>query len=123
MPRETPPRWHPMMSTVEPEPGVWVLLDSMRKPYGVVTIVRVEGRVRFRAEHVGVMLGWGMSLREACERVHQAEIASMGPGWSTGGPPPDEAVTRRQEQEGAREQRARWVADISAKYASARSPG
>lgn len=105
-----------MMSTVEPEPGVWVLLDSMRKPYGVVTIVRVEGRVRFRAEHIGVMLGWTTTLRGACERVHQEEIASMGPGWSTGGPPPDEAATRRQEQEGAREQRARWVAAITEKY-------
>lgn len=52
---------------------MWVLLDSMRKPYGVVTIVRVEGRVRFRAEHIGVTLGWTTTLRSACERVHQAE--------------------------------------------------
>lgn len=57
------------------------------------------------------MLGWTTTLRGACELVHQEELASMGPGWST-----DEAVTRRQEQEGAREQGARWVASITEKY-------
>lgn len=103
MPRDDQPRWHPLFAAVEPEPGVWVLIDSLQKPYGIVTIVRVDGLVRFRAEHIGELLGYATSLRVAAERVHDAELRSMLPG---GGP--NEYVTRPP--------REPWIEEITAKY-------
>ncbi len=103
MPRDDQPRWHPLLAAVEPEPGVWVLIDTLQKPYGVVTIVRVDGHVRFRAEHVGNLLGYATTLRAAVERVHSAELRSLLPG---GGP--NEYVTRPS--------RAPWIEEITARY-------
>lgn len=103
MPRDERPQWHPLLAAVEPEPGVWVLIDTLQKPYGVVTIVRVDGLVRFRAEHVGNLLGYATTLRAAVERVHSAELRSLLPG---GGP--NEYVTRPS--------RTPWIEEITAKY-------
>ena len=72
--------WHPILAATEPEPGCWRLVDSMGREYGTVTIVRVDGEVRYRAEFGGRLLGWGTTLRGACERVHQAFVRSHGPG-------------------------------------------
>lgn len=110
MPHDDPPRWHPLLATVEPEPGVWVMLDSQQRPYGLVRIVKVDSLTRFRAEHVGTLLGYSTTLRAAVERVHEKELRSMFPG---GGP--NEPV--------ARESRTAWVAAIRAKYSAARPDG
>lgn len=72
-------RWHPILAASEPEPGLWVLVDAMGLQYGRVTVVRVDGMVRFRAEFRGELLGYGTTLRGACERVHYAFIRSHGP--------------------------------------------
>lgn len=82
---------------------MWVLIDSLQKPYGVVQIVRVDGRVRVRAEHIGNLIGYATTLRSAVERVHAAELRSLLPG---GGP--NEYVTRPP--------RAAWIEEITAKY-------
>ena len=58
----------------------------MGRTYGTVTIVRVDGQVRYRAEFGGHLLGWGTSLRGACERVHQAFVRSHGPAEWPGYP-------------------------------------
>lgn len=42
--------------------------------------MRLDGAVRYRAEFGGELLGWGTTLRGACERVHHAFIRSHGPG-------------------------------------------
>jgi hypothetical protein len=78
--------WHPILAADEPEPGRWRLVDSMGREYGRVTIVRVDGEVRYRAEFQGRLLGWGSSLRGACERVHHAFVRSHGPGEWQGYP-------------------------------------
>ena len=72
--------WHPILAAAEPEPGRWRLIDSTGREYGTVTIVRVDGRVRYRAEFGGRLLGWGTTLRGACEQVHHAFVRSHGPG-------------------------------------------
>jgi hypothetical protein len=72
--------WHPILAADEPEPGRWRLVDSIGREYGRVTIVRIDGEVRYRAEFEGVLLGWGTTLRGACERVHRAFLRSHGPG-------------------------------------------
>ncbi|KQX08500.1 MULTISPECIES: hypothetical protein [unclassified Leifsonia] len=79
-------RWHPILAASEPEPGVWVLIDAQDHEYGRVTVVRVNGDVRFRAEFRGVLIGHGMTLRRACERVHYEFIRSHGPAPFQGYP-------------------------------------
>ena len=71
--------WHPILAATEPEPGRWRLVDSAGREYGTVTILRVDGAVRYRAEFGGRLLGWGTTLRGACERVHQEFVRSHGP--------------------------------------------
>ncbi len=58
----------------------------MGHEYGTVTIVRVDGEVRYRAEFGGRLLGWGTTLRGACERVHHAFVRSHGPSEWPGYP-------------------------------------
>lgn len=70
----------------EPEPGQWRLIDSEDPEYGRVTIVRLDGQIRYRAEFREVLLGYGTSLRSACERVHRAFIDSHGPSPFRGYP-------------------------------------
>lgn len=72
-------RWHPILAASEPEPGVWVMIDGMDREYGRVAVVRVNGSVRFRAEFRGELLGYGTTLKGACERVHYEFIRSHGP--------------------------------------------
>jgi hypothetical protein len=78
--------WHPILAATEPEPGCWRLIDSVGREYGAVTIVRVDGEVRYRAEFAGRLLGWGTTLRGACECVHQAFVRSHGPAEWAGYP-------------------------------------
>lgn len=78
--------WHPILAADEPEPGRWRLVDSMGREYGRVSIVRVDGEVRYRAEFEGRLLGWGTTLKGACERVHHAFVRSHGPGEWQGYP-------------------------------------
>lgn len=79
-------KWHPILAAAEPEPGVWVLIDAQGHEYGRVAVVRLSGDVRFRAEFRGELLGYGASLREACERVHHEFIRSHGPAPFQGYP-------------------------------------
>ncbi|MET0887798.1 MAG: hypothetical protein ABWX92_15260 [Mycetocola sp.] len=79
-------KWHPILAATEPEPGIWVLIDAQDHAYGRVAVVRVDGAVRFRAEFRGELLGYGTTLRGACERVHYAFIRSHGPAPFQGYP-------------------------------------
>lgn len=79
-------RWHPILSADEPEPGQWRLIDSEDREYGRVTIVRLDGAVRYRMEFRGALIGYETRLREACSRVHYAFIVSHGPSPFRGYP-------------------------------------
>ena len=79
-------RWHPILAADEPEPGHWRLLDSYDREYGRITIVRLDGEIRYRAEFHGDLLGYGTSLRSACERVHMVFVRSHGPASFQGYP-------------------------------------
>ena len=110
MPKDDPPQWHPLLAAIEPEPGVWVMIDSQRRPYGIVRIVKVDGLTRFRADHVGTLLGYATTLRAAVERVHEMEIRSMFPGGGA-----NEPIVK--------ESRTAWVNEIMTKYRDARPDG
>lgn len=93
MPKEERLRWHPLLATIEPEPGVWLLMSANRRPYGLVQIVKIPRSpsapemIRFRAEHAGAPIGYATTLREAVERIHAAETAVQHPRGE-GAPPP-----------------------------------
>lgn len=79
-------RWHPILAADEPEPGQWRLLDSSEREYGRVTIVRLNGEVRYRVEFRGALLGYATTLRSACDRVHMVFVRSHGPASFQGYP-------------------------------------
>lgn len=110
-----PPRWHPLLAAVEPEPGVWILLDSHRRPYGLVQIVKVDAMTRFRAEHIGMRIGYATTLREAVERVHAAEVESWNPRGVNAPPPTTQAEWMRDAQ-GPHDVRTLWLARIRRRY-------
>ncbi len=76
--------WHPIMAAVEREPGVWVMVAPLGEEYGRVEIRRTPDGIRYRAEApIGTQIGWGTSLRQACERVHHVFLAAHVPGIPT----------------------------------------
>ena len=36
------PAWHPMLAAREAEPGVWYMVDTLEKCYGIIRQVRVS---------------------------------------------------------------------------------
>ena len=70
--------WHPMLETVEPIPGLWLLVDSFQREYGRVRLVRRGSEVGYRAEFRGELVGYFLTLRAACFRVHMAFVDSHG---------------------------------------------
>jgi hypothetical protein len=79
------PSWHPILNTVEREPGVWTLLGPLDVEYGRIEIRRTDQGVKCRCELFGELIGWGNSLKYSCMRVHRAYLASLGPqGGSVG---------------------------------------
>ncbi len=73
------PRWHPFFAAVEGPVGTWRMLDADDREYGLIRLVRLDGEPRYRAELRGELIGYGTTLRGACERVHHAFVVSHGP--------------------------------------------
>lgn len=73
------PRWHPMLATVEGPLGTWRMLDPEGREYGVIRLVRVGGEPKYRADFRGEHIGYGGTLRTACEHVHREYIAAHAP--------------------------------------------
>lgn len=73
------------------------MIDSFGKEYGRVEIRRVMNGtdVRYRAAHRGEAIGWAVTLREACERVHAAYVRAHSPGARSGAPQEWELEERR----------------------------
>lgn len=113
MPKDNP--WHPLLATIEPEPGTWILLDAHRKPYGLVRIVKIDEMVRFRAEHIGMLIGYSTTLREAVERVHVEEQRSRHPRGVDAPPAATQAEWMRDAQ-GPHAIREMWLTKIEKRY-------
>jgi len=73
------PRWHPLLAAVEGPLGTWRMLDPEGREYGVIRLVRVDGQPKYRAEFRGELIGYGGTLRAACEHVHHQYIAAHAP--------------------------------------------
>ncbi|GLI28179.1 hypothetical protein ARHIZOSPH14_24210 [Agromyces rhizosphaerae] len=77
---EAPSRWHPILAASEPAAGHWVLIDSLGREYGRVTIVRRGDEVGYRAWFGEASVGSFTTLRRSCEAVHRAFLDAHGPG-------------------------------------------
>jgi hypothetical protein len=73
--------WHPILAAVESPTGTWRMIDSLGTEYGQIEIRRVRNGTytRYRATFRTEVIGWSASLRTACEKVHRAYLATMGP--------------------------------------------
>ena len=68
--------WHPLLNAEERTPGVWTMVDSAGRAYGVVRIIREDEAIVYVGELRGERLGGrNVRLREAAERVHAAYVA------------------------------------------------
>lgn len=75
------PRWHPFLGTEERAPGIWTLVDTTSREYGLVRIVRVGAEVGYVAELDEILVGRFLSLRAALEATHHAFVRSHTPGF------------------------------------------
>jgi hypothetical protein len=66
--------------------GPSVCLDSYDREYGRITIVRLDGEIRYRAEFRNALLGYNTTLRGAFEHVHMVFVRSHGPASFQGYP-------------------------------------
>jgi hypothetical protein len=75
--------WHPILEVREPIPGHWQLHDGVQRLYGDIRLVKRGGELGYRADRVHKdgsveLVGYYMSLRVSCEKVHAAFIRSHG---------------------------------------------
>lgn len=86
-----PNHWHPLLAARETEPGVWYMIDTTEKCYGIIRILRRGGELGYRAvtwaqaSEDRQLIGYYRSLRAACEATHQRLIHSAAPGGPVNG--------------------------------------
>lgn len=79
-------QWNPIMAAREPEPGVWHMIDSMNRCYGIIRFVRRGGELGYRADTWADdadgrrLIGYYRTLSGACSAVHQRLLTSATPG-------------------------------------------
>ena len=61
MARPAGTEWHPLLNAVEHTPGVWTMVESTGREYGVVRIVREGATVVYVGERRGQTLGGATS--------------------------------------------------------------
>jgi hypothetical protein len=67
--------WHPILSTVEGEPGHWELVDPLGRKYGDVRIVRRGDEVGYRGLDRSLQLvGYYRTLLSAVKAVHMRYV-------------------------------------------------
>lgn len=72
-----PNHWHPLLAARESEPGVWHMVDSLERCYGIIRMLRRGNEVGYRAvtwapkSEDRQLIGYFRSLRAACEHSHR----------------------------------------------------
>jgi hypothetical protein len=78
--------WHPLLAARETEAGVWYLVDSAEKCYGIIRMLRRGGELGYRAvtwapaSEDRQLIGYYRSLRAACVATHRRHVQSPGRG-------------------------------------------
>ncbi len=69
-------QWHPIMAAEEESPGRWVMLDTFRKPYGIIRLVRRGDQIGYRADTWSetpgdeTLIGYYTNLKAAAKATH-----------------------------------------------------
>ena len=77
--------WHPLLSTVEVQPGEWHLVTAYGKHYAVIVLLEIGGERGYRAvtwapvSEDRKLIGYYTSLRVAAEKAHRRWVASLAP--------------------------------------------
>jgi hypothetical protein len=78
------PKWHPILACEEYQPGHWVMIDSLGKPYAFILILRRGDEVGYRVDswaqeaHNRNLIGYYRKLKVAAEHGHQHFLAQHG---------------------------------------------
>jgi hypothetical protein len=85
------PGWHPVLSAVELEPGVWELVAQHAGSYAVIRLLEIGGERGYRvttwAEHSADrrLIGYYVTLRAAADAGHRHWLRSLArPGGING---------------------------------------
>lgn len=79
------PDWHPILAAQEYEPGQWVMLDTLERPYAMIDFIRRGEELGYRVttwEQVSAdreIIGYYRTLRAAASAGHRRYIATRGP--------------------------------------------
>ena len=90
--RDHIPEWHPLLSAVETEPGVWRMVTPQGRPYAIVRSIEVGGERGYRAVTWAEssadrrLIGYYRTLRAATKAAHDVLIESHRRIGMTGTP-------------------------------------
>lgn len=82
-------QWHPLLASVEVEPGHWEM-HAQTGGYAVVQLIEVGHERGYRVvtfDPPRTLVGYYTTLRAACEAAHAAYVRAHGPDPSTVGYP------------------------------------
>jgi hypothetical protein len=76
--------WHPLLAAVEPEPGLWYMVDSTRLCYGVIRYLTIRGQSGYRAvtwatrSEERQLIGYFTTLAAATSAAHERYVQGQG---------------------------------------------
>lgn len=85
--------WHPLLSAVETEPGVWLMVAQFGQVYGIVRLIEIGGERGYRVTTAAEkrtdrrLVGYFTTLRAATKAAHQRWIREHGNSGGINGAP------------------------------------
>lgn len=80
----SPNHWHPLLAAREVEPGVWYMVDTVERCYGIVRLLRRGGELGYRAvtwaelSEDRQLIGYYCTLRAATMAAHMRFVRGHG---------------------------------------------
>jgi hypothetical protein len=77
-------KWHPMLSAVETEPGVWLMVAQFGEPYAIIRLIEIGKERGYRVVTASdkradrELIGYYMTLRAATAAAHARWIRQHG---------------------------------------------
>jgi len=78
------PKWHPMLSAVETEPGVWLMVAQFGRPYAIIRIIEIGKERGYRVVTANEkradrqLVGYYTTLKAATAAAHTRWIRGHG---------------------------------------------
>ena len=77
-------KWHPLLAAVEAEPGLWYMVDSTLRCYGVIRFLTIRGQSGYRAvtwakrSEDRQLIGYFTTLAAATSATHEQYVQKQG---------------------------------------------